>query len=96
MKVKPIKADLLVEFIENPGTLSSGLYIPPSAIPRQRKFTRAKVIRLGPDVQENIKPGDIVWVDGHKSGLHLDPFDVNNKQYIVAEKICIAIEENDS
>ena len=93
-RVLPIKSDILVRFLPNPNKLTSGLIIPDQWLPQQRPFTRGEVLAVGSKVQEDIKVGDIVWVEGHKSGFKTRALDLKNDEYIVSEKICIAVEEN--
>lgn len=94
MDIRPLRNDLLVEFL-SPPEQEGTLWIPDEARLRKDPYTRAKVLALGPDLEEDIDVGDIIWVEGHRSGIKLKPIDVNDNLFLVSETICIAIEDDE-
>lgn len=74
---RPLRNDIYCELIPANESLGS-VYIPEVYRDRQHSCSKYRVLACGPDVHEEFGPGDIILVDGHRSGLRLD-----NDKYIV-------------
>lgn len=100
MRYSPLRDDVLIQYFKPDEQTTSGLIIPQSAQRLQNDWTKAYVQAIGPKVYE-VEPGDVVWVQGHRSGRKL--WDVNDSEYdylenelfLVSERICIAKQEKE-
>lgn len=89
MSIRPIRNEILVERIAEPDEIKlSGettLYLPQQRL--RENYHRARVLAVGKGVQEEIVPGDILWILGVDAGTRL-----GDNQFIVTEDLALAVE----
>lgn len=91
-KLTPLHDELIVRWEKPETTTASGLHIPEAYARIQSNFTRGEVLAIGSKVWD-IKVGDIVWVEGHRSGRRLTQY--LDSECIVPQHLCYIKEEKE-
>lgn len=91
-KLIPLHDEIVVDYQAPPSMSAGGIYIPERVQRINEEYTKGVVIGVGSKVWD-IKPDDIVYVIGHRSGRRLGQ--KLDSLYVVKQDMCHMIEEKE-